>query len=637
MSYKDIIGLAPTDLQIAILSYVTDPVHLIRCTRVSKTWQNILYSSSLEPVYHRIIRRTWPYFGRERQLRLAAADHESYKLKSDREILITLGRNDAGIRDGHLHEDGFLVAPTSLGRTGYSYADGFLAVFSVDEDLDAERDCIYVYDISLILESGAELECRKVRCEGAVKHVSVANGYMAWMAHKSEDTTKIIVGLQDLIGCNRRTFEATILDIDNQSFALTISQEGVDAFADEAKGRSASALWLRQSPEIFCTNGRYICFSASFLTHYIVWDIRTATGKSYTLAPEWVRFLSDMWSEDPGYKNHAHLSYYLSMDDRGEIYSVINGFLEEMDCVFNYDRFILRYARKRDGKAIYMKDGVMVPPPRNAELNDNTYQPCVAEELISFPGGGRHNLFAYTPADMNLEKGFYDDDPFSTILTSSEFDLWIPRIVIDRKQPKRDPSWDPRYPDDGVHDTEFEYKVRYFNKNKTHILPEEMRGSTTVRNRIVPKPLSPDCIIWQCQWTDETNTTEEETTKRVRDVKIVGLKPVSYLEYDADIDYDNASDRPNFPTGHHLELQAPEPTSVCSLTVDYSEDQAFGWTGDTQHIVLSHYRTRKVTSGQKNMQLDFESVFRLFRYGSAREVRGGSQVAYSVRYVDDQM
>ncbi|KAF3182660.1 hypothetical protein TWF788_005974 [Orbilia oligospora] len=524
--HKDILPLSPVDIQLEILSYLEDYRSLFRWTRVSKRWRDFVRSPSLEPLYRRLVTENWPKEYKQISRRRACPTNSQTPRFGD--ILFTLERNLANIKKGRLHEAGTLVIP-HLGRVEFCYAEGYLAVFTTGKSGTSEQDTVYVYDLSIVLNPTAVINARKVKCPGEVKHVSIADGYMASMVQDREDSTNIIIILVDLITFAEKSFNSTVRNLDYETYASILNDSGTDYFTNREKGQSSHALRLSKSPEFFRTNGRHVVFSASFLTHYTVWEVGVYSdapiiGRSYSLDSDWNDLLLDMWTSDATWDKHLPLSYYLSIDDKCDIYTVINGFLKEMDCIYEYDRYLSRYACRMDGKPYRMKMTAGIPPYRNTELSDLRSGP-VARNLFSFSSGGE-NLFSYHPADTKLEE--MDLQIPRGIL------LWgdcghLPRIVVDKKQPRHDEDWEFHYHADFQPESKFatecEYNIQYLNEEALYwFLTPKTRSARTSNARVIPH-LSPTSVSWQLQFKDEQIPIEGGKDLNVRKVKIVGSKP----------------------------------------------------------------------------------------------------------------
>ncbi|KAK6513084.1 hypothetical protein TWF506_009248 [Arthrobotrys conoides] len=499
---------------------------------------------------------------------------------------------------------------------------------------------------------------------------------MAWMAQDRDEETNITIGLVDLITFATRSFKPTVQDIDFGTYASILNDNGMDSFTNQEKGRSTSILRLPGSPNLFRTNGQHVVFSASFLTHYTVWEIRIDTktpivGKSYSLDPDWNDFLCQIWTDSPDWNGHSSLSYYLSIDDRCDIYTTINGFLKEKGCFNYYDRFLSRYACRVDGMPYRMKSTAGIPPNRNAELSDS--DPCfVAARLVSFPSGGQ-NLFSYSPADTKLEEE--DSETPRYILFEGNCQR-LPRIVVDRKQSRRDRDWERFYQSDfqpgSKFATDFEYNVQYLNFGAIYRFPASgMPAEKSSQTKVIPD-LSPNGVAWQLRYNDEQISADEgEEDLVVRRVRIVGLKPTPLSKRSSvPKDYDNESlevsdfgdgtqeDQRREEENREQENQeqenrainvgdlgfgeeatsyflrkenTPEPASICELVLDQNLNRNIRWEGDSQYIVLRHYTPVPVPSGEEPPVPSFTSTFTLFRYGNKVE----APISYSIRYCDD--
>ncbi|KAK6335417.1 hypothetical protein TWF696_002195 [Orbilia brochopaga] len=619
MQCKDIIASVPVDIKLGIFAYVEDYRQLFRWKRVSKTWHSLIDSASLEPLYRLFISRNWPKALEEIKRISTLADYAP-RSPNYGNILVTLGRNAADIRAGSLHEVASLVTPLRLGRTNFCYSGGFLAVYSIDQTPAAEKDVIYVYDLSILRTQtlGSETPARKVQCPGVVKCAAIANGRLAYLTQDPRDETSVCVGLQDLITSSTRICNSTVSDVDLATFASTLNNSGMNSYTNEGnEARPAATLQLQSSPKLFDTNGRFVFFSASFSTHYTVWDMNLdsetpITGSSFTLDKSWSQFLCEAWQDNPDFQSHLSLSYYMSVDERGDLYTTISGPIAEKGCVYPGDRFVLRYACTHDGKPIRMKACIPMPPYTNPELHDEqtVYK---ASRFSSFSGGGSQNFFAYSPVDME----YTEDSPYSTLLFGSVLDLRYPRIVIDRKQAKTRDVFDEFPPSGLIYDAEVEYSLDYLDKKSFYLLPnDEIWRSTIAATRIIPEP-SKRCVIWHCLYQDEEVVTDGGELSLIRNVKIVGLKPTILPGEDASDEgfYIGGSD--NMSMAETIDSTIPEPTSVCKITVEYTKNRKIKWAGDDQYIVLSHYRPRKRSNDDRRKGPDFESVFRLFRYGTA--------------------
>ncbi|KAK6337060.1 hypothetical protein TWF718_009846 [Orbilia javanica] len=659
--HKDILGLAPLDIQIGIFSYVEDYRNLIEWARVSRSWKELILSPSLEPVYRQLVLENWP---KEYKLVSRKTLSTGSQALSFREILITLGKNVADIKAGHLHEAGSIIALPHVGRVEFCYGGGYLAVFSIGKNSIAEQDVIYVYDASLLHSTGGDLVARKVQCFGQkVKHVAIADGYLAWMTQDQDEKSSVSIGFVDLITFAARSFTPTVQDLDFDTYASIINEGGTDSFTDESKGRSSHILRLTGSPELFRTNGLHVVFSSSFLTHFTIWEISTdgdtpIIGKTYSLDPDWNSFLHGIWTEAPTWKNHTSLSYYLSIDDEGDIYAVVNGHLEEKDCFYAYDRYISRYACTFDGRPYRTKWTAGIPPTRFSELSD-TQSPYVAARFLGFPSAGQ-NLFAYSPANTKLEEEDRDlsrEELLEGCLTR------LPYIVVDKKQPRHDEEWERHYRADFLpgsrFSTRYEYDIRYLNPGAIYRFPTpEMLAAKSSNTRVIPI-LSPTCVVWQLQYDDEPAPMDGEEARNIRKVRIIGLKPTmlataptpsddeggensddKLVDAEAQKDENNDNKNKSLGDGSNAQIQkkyvfyqnnVPPPASICELMLDQALNRSIRWEGDDQYIVLRHYEPVPAPTGEESHALGFTTRFTLFRYGDAEK----APLSYQIYYHDE--
>ncbi|EWC46486.1 hypothetical protein DRE_04209 [Drechslerella stenobrocha 248] len=527
-----------------------------------------------------------------------------------------------------------------LGRTNICYSDGYLAVYSIDPANAAEKDVIYVYDVSFLQSIGSEIRGRKVQCQGTVKCVSVANGRLAYIAQDPEDETKIHVNLLDLNTLHTLTCAATVLDLETQSFASALNATGMDAFTNKANGKSSQVLRLPQSPELFATNGRYIVFSASFLSHFTIWDMKNKSdpqadidiaGKSFALSPKWLEFLS--WEHNPDFERLPSISYHMSLDDRGDIYTTINGNLSEKECMYPDDRYVLRYACTRSGKPIRMKDRVPIPPSKSPEVFSLEDDVHVAGTLVSFSSAGSKNFFNYHPGDIESRDDEYGESDMGSFVFGSVLDLQFPRIAFDRKKPRRYETQGTGHPEDWEsmvaafpYDTNVEYELGYINRQCFWLLPDSDNWRFSIAaTRVIPY-LSRTCVIWHCLYKDEEKATDDGGSSTVRRVVIAGVKPTMLpgkAHPDADFFYGGNED---VSDADIILSSIPEPASACEVVVDYSKNRKTKWAGDEQCIVLSHYKAREVPEGAT--EPSYGTVVRLFRYGSAP----AGPTSYTVQY-----
>ncbi|KAK6360313.1 hypothetical protein TWF730_006460 [Orbilia blumenaviensis] len=668
--YKDIIAQAPADIQIGILSYIDDYRSLISWIRVSKPWKTLLTSPTLEPIYRRLILQTWPnHYNLLARKKTATATApaptpQTHNPNYYQRILITLGKNAAEIKAGRLHAAGSLTAPASLRSVEFCYGDGYLAVFSTGRSSTAEKDAVYVYDLSILRENEGEVGVRKVKCGGWVRNVTISNGYMAWMTQDRDDdanTTSITIGLTDLTTFTTRSFKPQIQEHTFETYTEVINQEGTDAFTNPSKPRSSQILLLPNSPQFLRTNGHCIVFSSSFLTHYTVWNLNLSsetpvTGITHTLDPDWTGFLHDIWTTSPTWSALTTLTYYLTLDADSDIYTTITGFLPEKDNIYPYDRYLSRYAcRSSDGKPYRMKSTAGIPPYRNPELNDLQVS-FIASQLSSFYTGG-YNFFNYSPANTKFE----EEEMGATrdMLLQGDWGR-VPRIVIDKKQPRHDEDYEVHYKadfEDGASGwaTEREYDVQYINPLAVYKTPRDggVRKWKSSQVRAIPG-FGPDCVVWLVQYDDEDVVKDDGGVVKVRNVRIVGLKPmyrtkVGVANDDGDDEGGrgeegevNMDDEPPNPIDDDAEDQEPDekpvryvfsssnippPASVCEVVLDYKLNRMVKWEGDDQYIVLRHYKPLPVVEGEEPPVPNFESMFTLFRYGDGV----GEPVVYDIR------
>ncbi|KAF3187247.1 hypothetical protein TWF225_004399 [Orbilia oligospora] len=688
--YKDILPLSPVDIQLEILSYLEDYRSLIRWTRVSKRWRDFIRSPSLEPLYRRFVDGNWPKEYKQISRRRACPTNSQTPRFG--EILSTLERNLVDIKEGRLHEAGTFVIP-QVGHVEFCYANGYLAAFTPGKSGTAERDIIYVYDLSIALNPTTVINARRIKCRGKIKHISIADGYMASMIRNREDRTKITITLVDLITFAERSFNSTVQDLDYSTYVSILNDSGTDSFTNREKGRSSQPLQLSNSPEFFRTNGSHVVFSASFLTHYTIWEVGINSdapiiGNSYSLDPFWNGFLVDMWTSDATWDKHLPLSYYLSMDESCDIYTVIDGYLEERGCFYGYDRYLCRYACRMDGKPYRMKMTAVIPPYRNPDLG--ALPSCsIASRLFSFPSGGQ-NLFSYSPADTkDEEKEAIDMFPKDMIFFGDR--TRFPRIVVDKKQPRHDEDRGFLYHDDFPPDmefaTEWEYNIQYLDQHAIYRFPTaEMRATRTSTAKLIPH-LSPTSVLWQVQIKDEQIPMEGGEDLNVRKVQIIGLKPTflvrekivykyhdnesSNTPHDEDHnddgnDGEGNGDRNNDSENNNGENRedegndgqeshsrenngkdngededsegrmryvfhnenVPEPASVCKMVLDHGLNRRLKWDGDDQYIVLRHYQPIPVPPGEEPPVPSFSTMFTLFRYGDEAD----APISYNIRY-----
>ncbi|KAF3226330.1 hypothetical protein TWF106_000825 [Orbilia oligospora] len=105
----------------------------------------------------------------------------------------------------------------------------------------------------------------------------------------------------------------------------------------------------------------------------------------------------------------------------------------------------------------------------------------------------------------------------------------LPRVVVDKKQPRHDEDWEFHYHADfqpgSKFATECEYNIQYLNEEALYwFLTPKTRSARTSNARVIPH-LSPTSVSWQLQFKDEQIPIEGGKDLNVRKVKIVGSKP----------------------------------------------------------------------------------------------------------------
>ncbi|KAK6344605.1 hypothetical protein TWF718_006563 [Orbilia javanica] len=675
MPFKDIIGSAPADIQIEILSYIKDHRELVRWARVSTTWRDFLMSPSLSPLYRRFLRKTWRtanYYLRRRAA-LASKGHQIGSI-CYRDLVFKLGQNDANIRAGSLHEAGSLVCPL-LGKTKICYSDGFLAICSASENSDVERNVIYVYNLSNLQAIDSGVLARRVECEGAVKHIATSNGRLAYIAQDGESKTRVSIGVYDLFTWEIRRCTAEALNLDIGGLASIISVEGENAFTDEVKGRSSAFLQLPGSPEFFCTNGRYVVLSASFLTHYTIWDFgglvvdpgksmdhksgKPSIGKSFRLDPRWVDYLFERWCAGPDFSDPPPVAYFMSIDDHGDIYATINGQPPDENLWSPDDRIFYTYACRSNGNPIPMHSNGWIPPNLFGDCHDGPDTIYVASDLVSFQSAGKNFLAISPPGYLDSYTGWQDedsgeqDDDYDRMPLEYWYaqDLYYPRIALDRKRHTRESRLQGK--------PEFVYRLGYLGSRSFWLpRPDEFRGYEVLGARIIPNP-SEDCAIWECRHKKEVIRTDGGDTITTKRVKIIGLRPtILPINQDQDeelveegegeaaelVESDPLELQERTSVAEHADLEAqvertpaakslnsiiPEAASVCELTMDYEANETVQWVGDEQQIILLERRTKN-SEGQAT-GLQYENVFRIFRYGTASR----EPISFIARYTEN--
>ncbi|EPS45139.1 hypothetical protein H072_873 [Dactylellina haptotyla CBS 200.50] len=631
--YKDILGSAPYDVQLQILSYIEDYREIIRWTRVSKTWREFINSPYLEPLYLQLIRQHWPKVGSELKRRLTSENYNVYIL-SYRDIVSTLGRNAASIRAGQLHEFGSFTLPRFPGNTKFCYSDGFIVVYSA-ERIDGVRDSvIYVYDVSILRRGALEIPAWRIVCPGILRDVALDDGCLAYLCCDLDDEEKISISLQDLITGNTRTCTAKILNLDGMEFSSIMREEGPSAFTNPRKGRSSQPLRFPTSPNLICTNGKLVVFSASLLTHVTVWDmsddlspeVENITGKTFILDEYWNKFLTRYWEYSSNTETlciHPR-KYYMSIDSDGDIYTVINGYMEARDSMETpSDRFFLRYAIRKNGKPIWMKARTLMPPMWDPELNDRALT-HVARRLDSFTGAGGQNFFAFNP-ELFRE---FEWPEYSRLMTGSILDERYPRLVLDMKQPRLEDKDSYIHPEDFLdtgdkYDPDVQYSLNYLGGRRVLYMPPKGHewNYKSIARRIIPTA-DAGCVVWHCfnkrvvaakghdgeVAEDEEGAQESVIGKKIR---IVGLKPM-VIPGETREEYDDYGEGESMEDVKWVLANRPQPASVCEFEV---EGDRFGWGRDYQYIIGVH-----CTPGNTIWEEERPAVgdtVRLFRYGVA--------------------
>ncbi|KAJ6257660.1 hypothetical protein Dda_7447 [Drechslerella dactyloides] len=336
------------------------------------------------------------------------------------------------------------------------------------------------------------------------------------------------------------------------------------------------------------------------------------TGSSFTLIKPWCQFLCESWQNNPNFDSHLSPSYYMSVDDVDDIYATINGPIPEKGCVEPGDNYNTRYARRHNGNPILMKECFPMPPSTSPELIDEVPVRKFSR-FNSFSGGKNQNLMAYSPVDP-----LYAEDS-NTWVFGSVLDLRYPRIVIDRKQAVQrgqNAYYDKLQSSKSVYDMDVEYSLDYLDKKSFYLLPnDEIWRSTIMSQRVIPEP-SKGCVVWLCLYKDDRTLLDNGELSPIRFVRIVGLKPTVLPGGEADEEwYFGGSE--TMSMAEMIDSSIPEPASVCQFNVEYPKNRKLKWAGDDQYIVLSHYRNRERSQEDKRKGPDYESVFRLFRYGAA--------------------
>ncbi|KAK6523041.1 hypothetical protein TWF281_002463 [Arthrobotrys megalospora] len=470
----------------------------------------------------------------------------------------------------------------------------------------------------------------------------MSNGRLFHIAEDTENEERIYIGRRDLLTSSTRTCIAHALNLDRDGLTSTLAQDGGDAFTNEAKDRASSILRLPESPEFFCASGRFAAYSASFLTHYTIWNFGSSvaepenpiTGKSISLDPQWVDYAFERLEVDPDFAGNQgiYLSYYMSIDGQGDIYTTINGHISERGCRYNDDRIFCRYACRSDGTPIPMHTHGWIPPNIFPDCHDNNDTIYVAGGLTSFQSAGK-NFLAISPPEY-LEE--YNDQEDGTGLEyNHELELYYPRITVDRKRYEKEQSL-PHVESEALpesrHKRSFEYKLGYLNWECFWIPPPgEIRSYGALPNKIIPTP-SKNCVVWECRYKDENMTIEGAGggSVKARRIKVIGLKPTTRPKRE---DSDEECFDPEIavhvpPVGGSLDSIIPDLASICEFTVDNQGNNGIQWAGDDQNIVVSHCRPMDLGNQEEGTQ--YESVFRIFRYGIPSE----EPVSYAVRYTE---
>ncbi|KAK6497005.1 hypothetical protein TWF481_001984 [Arthrobotrys musiformis] len=654
--FHDIVGLAPFDIKLEILSYIKDARSIIQWTRVSKTWRDFLTSPDFSSFYKGLLSGVSPRSINYLKCRAKYGLSTSEETDSPpyREALIKLISNQAQIQAGKLHEAGSLVTPV-LGRIKFCYSGGFLAICGADESSNAERNVIYVYNLSILDKPGSEISGRRFECEGVVEHIAIANMRLAYLARDPENEAQMHVGLLGLIKPLKRSCVTTAPNIDMEQFASILVEDGKDAFTHEDKGRSSSLLRLPNSPEFFCTSGRFVVFSASFMTHCTIWDFGShalgsenpITGKSFTLDPEWIDFVFPWWEVSPDPEDEiSRLSYFMSIDDAACIYTTINGNIPDGGCECSNDHVFYSYACRYDGTPIPMYHQGWTLPRVFPDCRDHGGNIYVADDLTSFQSAGQ-NFLAVSPPTFLSEYSHttaeYTDDSEGgyggAVETGDDLDLYYPRIMINRKRRTRDspPQEKPQY----------HYTFRYLDRRRFWLAPPEgLYGYEVLGPRVIPI-ISKDSVIWECRHKRDVVRQNGGQTIAVKRVKIFGLKPTIIperenleeeppgVEAEGEISQVGVEDaEPEFwrPVDRgSLDPLIPEPTSVCELTMDYDSNHRLEWVGDHQQIILLERRPKEPGNQEPESILEYENVFRVFRYGASPQ----EPIDYTVQYRED--
>ncbi|EPS37872.1 hypothetical protein H072_8365 [Dactylellina haptotyla CBS 200.50] len=613
MTGKDIILLAPVDIQIEILSCIDEYRQLVRCLRVSKAWQRLLTSPVLEPVYLRLVQQKWPKLFADIKRRFNSEPHQS-PLLNYRDILLILGENSANIRKGQLHEAGSFTAPYQIGKSNVCYAEGYLAVYADTDDPNYDTNSIHLYDLSILRTGGgSEITGRRIVCPGSVLRVAIANGSLAYIAFDNSQDAKILsfhIGLQDLVTLSTRTCVAEAICHGKVEFATTLSAEGMDAFTREDRGRSTKIPVPDDlSRTMFCTNGRLVVCSISHLTHCTVWDMSspldaTITGKTISLDPGWCRLMKLCLETSQTLNGYKSFERYMSVDDRGDIY-----------------------------------------------VNDRHSATMIhqARQFCSFRGPGGQDCFYFVPSpscELQIRGESENDDVepiFDPTLNDSILDQYYPRVLLDRKLRREVKDCYERSTKEEC-DEEFEYELGYLGELSIYPLPREQRYQRRAeRTRVIPE-VTDDCVVWQCLSGAHELTFGSNSYQYVRNVTVIGVRPVvlSELENPPENHFDRRALRRW--ASEHVNPRIEAPTSIHEFTIEKVDDIEINFAGDEHAIVLSHYQYRNpdrnpdrnpegTKYGYQWGSPPYATLIRLFRYGDAKS----ESTSYTVRYTDGEV